>query len=261
LSRTVVAAVGQGLGDKPGPFAWPEQNETQAGRSYCKMSNDVPPILKRQGMATASLVLGILSVVCFGLFAGVPAIVLGHMAHRRARKAPDQFGGAGKAIAGFAMGYASVITTLFLAGVGAGLLLPVLAKAKAKAQSIACMNNMKQIGLAFRIWANDHQDRFPFNVSTNDNVAVKLGDTVEDPVKIFQMLSNELATPKILVCPADSAKHPAMGFGNLRASNFSYELEIGSEVKTTNPEEVLARCPIHGHELHCDGSVQQTRWR
>jgi type II secretory pathway pseudopilin PulG len=226
------------------------------------MSNAMNAPTKRQGMAVTSLVLGILSVMCFGLLAGLPAIILGHTAHRRARKAPDRYTGAGLAVAGFLMGYASLITTLILVGILAGLSLPALARAKAKAQSIACMNNMKQIGLAFRVWANDHQDRFPFNASTNKDAALKPGEAgLDDPVQVFQMLSNELASPSILVCPADPSKRPAISFGSLQPSNISYELETGPEVKSTNPDEVLVRCPIHGHELHCDGSVQQTRWR
>ncbi len=136
------------------------------------MSNDAPPPLpgpESQGMATSSLVLGILSVMCFGLFAGIPAIILGHTAHRRARRMPAKYAGSGLAIAGFVMGYVSLITTFILAG----MLLPALAKAKGRAQSIACMNNMKQLGLALRIYANDHGDQFPFNVSTNESSPVK----------------------------------------------------------------------------------------
>jgi hypothetical protein len=45
--------------------------------------------------------------------------------------------------------------------VGAGLLLPALAKAKSRAQSVSSVNQLKQLGLAARIYANDHQDKFP----------------------------------------------------------------------------------------------------
>ena len=51
--------------------------------------------------------------------------------------------------------------------VPAAMLLPALARAKTRAQSIACVNNLKQIGLACRMWAADNGDQFPFNVSTN----------------------------------------------------------------------------------------------
>ncbi len=80
-----------------------------------------------------------------------------------------------------------------------------------------------------------------------------------DQIEVFQMLSNELAAPKFLVCPGDGSKQPAASFQNLQPSNVSYELETDPDIKPSTPQEVLARCPIHGHELYSDGSVQQTR--
>jgi hypothetical protein len=205
----------------------------------------------------ASLILGIFSLFCFGLLTGLPAIVLGHMAHSRARRVPQQYGGAGLAIAGFVMGYASVITTLVLAG----LFLPALAKAKSRAQSIACVNNLKQIGLGFRIFATDHEGRFPFHSSTNATEAAAeaaVRDEFAAPESVvFQRLARELNNPKILVCPADSSKRPAASMETLGPENISYEIETGPEVNESNPQEVLARCPIHGHELLCDGSVHR----
>src|SRR5262249_27220176 len=55
----------------------------------------------------------------------------------------------------------------------------LFAAAKEKAQRIACVNNLKQIGLAARIWAADHRDVLPPD---------------------FVTMSNELSTPKLLIC-------------------------------------------------------------
>ena len=41
------------------------------------------------------------------------------------------------------------------------LLLPALARAKKKAQRINCVNNLKQVGLAFRLWGGDNDDKYP----------------------------------------------------------------------------------------------------
>src|SRR6185369_17459342 len=45
--------------------------------------------------------------------------------------------------------------------IGAGLLLPALAKAKSRAQSVSSVNQLKQLGLAARMYANEHNDKFP----------------------------------------------------------------------------------------------------
>lgn len=218
---------------------------------------------QKKGMAITGLVLGILSLLCLGVFSGIPAIILGHIAYNRARKMPEQFGGAGLAIASFVMGYCSIFVTIVALGLAAAFL-PALAHAKERAQYIQCVNNMKQIGLAFRIWSSDDAGRFPFNVSVQEGGSMELCRPGVDgfdrnPAAHFQVLSNELNTPKILVCPADHSKSPAADFSRLQAANVSYLLRSGTNVSEVFPGEVLARCPIHGHVLLCDGSVQGGR--
>lgn len=156
-----------------------------------------------------------------------------------------------------------VVISLFIL-VFLGLLLPALASAKAKAQRINCTNNMKQIALAFRVWSWDNADRFPFNVSTNAGGTLQLCARGEDgfdrsAFRHFQVLSNELNTPKLLVCPADLGKQVATDFLNLQSTNVTYELRSGTNVDEMNPDEVLFRCPIHGTIGLCDGSVTQKK--
>ncbi len=217
-----------------------------------------PPAEPKKGLAIASFVLGILSVtVCFGLVTGLPAIICGHLAHNRARRAPAQYGGAGFAIAGFVLGYLSACMTLILLAI----LLPALSQAKGKAQDINCVNNLKQIGLAFRVWAVDHNDQFPFHVSTNAGGTLELSKPGDDgfernPLIHFQVMSNELSTPRILVCPNDPSKRAASNFESLQPVNLSYRLRSGISTNQ-DPTEIIVVCPIHDNVLYSDGSVQR----
>ncbi len=213
----------------------------------------------QNGLAITSFVLGLLSLVCLGALTGIPAVICGHIARGRVRRAPAQYGGAGFALAGLIMGYIGVVATLLILP---AMLLPALARAKDRAQRISCANNMKQIGLAFRVWAIDHDDAFPFNVSTNQGGTLELsrpGSDGFDRNAVFHLgiMSNELSTPKILVCPADSKQQPALDFQSLQAANVSYLVRSGTNVSDANPQMVLAICPIHNNVLMCDGSVQR----
>jgi hypothetical protein len=249
---------------------FPELGFTAAARTAGGGASPSPaaagqPAVQQKGLAITSLVLGLLSVLCFGLFTGVPAIICGHIAHNRTRRAPGQYGGSGPAIAGFVMGYVGVILSLLLAALFLWTeqteLSPALGSAKAKAQSINCMNNMKQIGLAFRTFAIDNDGNYPFNLSTNKGGTLELclrgSDGFDRNAALhFQVMSNELATPKILVCPADAKRQPALNFLSLRPENVSYQVRSGTNINDNNPQEVLVVCPIHNHVLLCDGSVQ-----
>ena len=143
----------------------------------------------------------------------------------------------------------------------AAMLLPALAPAKHKAQTIYSINNLKQIGLAIRIWEGDHGDQYPWNVSQEKGGVKELCNTdrngiEQNPAAVFMVMSNELSTTKILVCPNDPDKQVATSFSTLTANNISYQLRTGPNVIESNMDEILAVDPINGIVLHCDGSVQ-----
>jgi prepilin-type N-terminal cleavage/methylation domain-containing protein len=102
-----------------------------------------------------------------------------------------------------------LLVVIAIIAILAGLLLPALAKAKARAQRINCVSNLKQVGLGFRMWSNDHGERFPWQ-EDRANGGVKGANFAA--VDAYRAASNELNSPKILVCPSDPEKQRAHVF-------------------------------------------------
>jgi prepilin-type N-terminal cleavage/methylation domain-containing protein/prepilin-type processing-associated H-X9-DG protein len=126
-----------------------------------------------------------------------------------------------------------VLVVIAILAVLVALLLPTLADAKKKAQRISCVNNLMQIGLAFRLWADGHTNLYPMSVSTN------LGGTFEDVnsgkvFRHFQVMSNELSTPIIPICPAD-VRQPAKDFGSA-FDNTTVSYFVGVDADETKPQ-------------------------
>jgi prepilin-type processing-associated H-X9-DG protein len=108
------------------------------------------------------------------------------------------------------------------------LVLPGMARAKQKAMRIQCTDNLKQFGLAFRTRAINGGAAFSAEASTNREVA--LGSTTSgEAFRYFQVMSNGLGNPKLLVCPADT-RVPAKDFGpGFSNANLSYFMSLDAE--------------------------------
>jgi hypothetical protein len=116
----------------------------------------------------------------------------------------------------------------------AGLLLPALAKSKARAKRIECINDLKQGALPPRLWANDNDSKYPWQVLAANGGSMGSADWVDH----YRILSNYFDTTKILVCPSDRDRTPALNWGTLDGgANFSFF--VGTDSSEANPESIV----------------------
>jgi len=164
---------------------------------------------KTSGLAVASLVLGILGLFTCGVTALV-GFILGIVSLVKVKKSNGALGGQGLALAG------TIVSAIFVFMIPllAAMMLPALAKAKQRAMTINCVNNMKQLALAARIYSGDHNGHYPS--ATNWCDALKTGVGSE---KVFQ-------------CPAAENQN--------ERCHYAYNSHLdGMEEKSINPSTVL----------------------
>ena len=105
-------------------------------------------------------------------------------------------------------------------------------------RKISCEKNLRDVGLAFKVCTLDGDGSFPMRIS------VRFGGTKElvgsgQVFVHFQVMSNELSSPKVLVCPIDREKKMAhrfdVGFGDTNVSYF-----VGVDAVDTEPNGLLS---------------------
>jgi prepilin-type N-terminal cleavage/methylation domain-containing protein len=102
-----------------------------------------------------------------------------------------------------------LMVVLAILGLLAAVSVPALAGSASRSARVACLNNLRLIGRAFQMWAGDHDGENPWRVPGGD------GGTSYHPLADnawfqFSCISNQLVTPKLLVCPGDEEKAEKM---------------------------------------------------
>jgi hypothetical protein len=144
------------------------------------MNEAIPPIAtnippKTSALAIWSLVLGILSLACFTIFAAIPGVICGHKALSKIKHSSGALTGQGLAIAGLVTGYLGIAWAVFMIPLMMAIAIPNFVKARETAQMNACINNLRQIDAAKQEWALE-KGKSPGDVPTVADLVPYLKD-------------------------------------------------------------------------------------
>jgi len=138
-----------------------------------------------------------------------------------------------------------LLVVIAIIGILAAILLPALARAKERAQSILCLNNTRQLVLVWQMYANDHDDRLPYNLGMSGSFRNPLNwvnnvmtwgatapldsDNINPATITGASLGSYSGATTIYHCPSDravSAPQSAAGW-NERIRSYSMNAMVG----------------------------------
>ena len=115
--------------------------------------------------------------------------------------------------------------------------LTALDLAKQRATSINCVNNLRQIVLAARIWSFENGGHCPPGI---------------------QVFTNQLGSPAVLFCPANVGHQASTNWDGFDWEQIDYEWI--PEANWNNPSDITCKCRIHDNVARVDGSAEWPRF-
>lgn len=136
-----------------------------------------------------------------------------------------------------------------------GVLIAMLAPAhtgRPKARNLACMSNLRQIGIGLLLYASDHRDQFPWQISTNSAVSREAVES-RPASEHFAVLTNYSLPLATFVCPTDRARATATNYSDFDNANLSYFVALSTTMM--NGSNVWRLILAGDRHLSVDGQV------
>ena len=121
-----------------------------------------------------------------------------------------------------------LLVVIAIIGILAGILLPVLGKAKESARQVQCASNLKQIGLAISMFASDHGGNFPTGGSSVTGTAASTTDAANERYSLGQLFDQYVTDRKVFKCPSDSSVADTLGSGVMTLTTSPTSFNAGS---------------------------------
>ncbi len=118
-----------------------------------------------------------------------------------------------------------LLVVIAIIAILAGMLLPALSKARAKAKAISCVNSLKQMGIATKIYGDDHDGKFPHTFQVRGDNAIRRA--------WFNIIQPYTQTTNLLLCPTRTSKFKEVvnnypsGQGDKAVSNYAMNFKLG----------------------------------
>jgi prepilin-type N-terminal cleavage/methylation domain-containing protein/prepilin-type processing-associated H-X9-DG protein len=159
-------------------------------------------------------------------------------------------------VAGFTL--IELLVVIAIIAILAGMLLPALSKAKMKAQGIACLNNSKQLQLAWLLYNDDNDDRIVpntggnaaitqtnqfWNVGTIDPSATTYvaGNATNTALFMNALLGKYAQNAQLFKCPSDKYKNPLVGISFARSVSMNRWMNGSKSPAATTPYKLYKR--------------------
>jgi predicted Zn finger-like uncharacterized protein/prepilin-type processing-associated H-X9-DG protein len=194
--------------------------------------------VKSNPLAIASLICGCL--LCVPFVPGIGSIVCGAIGMRKTRD--PAVTGKGMAIAGLVLGIINVLAWGAYFGLIFAIMVPTLGVARQTANQVKCAQNLRQLGLAIQLYANQNGGAFPATIeSLLDNPALGVSSALYD-------------------CPVTPASPPSATSSQALAGKAEFVYVGKGLTSSSPPNAVVAYEPLSNHGtgsnvLYADGTV------